>query len=99
MTSWSHGLPAWLGFTVLFFIASLVKSLRLRPSLTAMMSFAYLLHIGCDLISGGLLTGSGKVKPDAKKLADAGILYKEMMLKVSLILSFFSVNNFYTLLF
>ena len=25
MTSWSHALPAWLGFTVLLWIASLVK--------------------------------------------------------------------------
>ena len=54
MTSWSHGLPAWFAFTVLLFIASLLKKLQLHRSLAAMMSFAYLLHIACDLISGGL---------------------------------------------
>jgi len=54
MTSWSHGLPAWLGFTVLLFAASFVKKLRLRPSVVAMMSAAYLLHIFCDAISGGV---------------------------------------------
>lgn len=54
MTSWSHGLPAWLGFTLLLLAASLVKRWRLSRPLLAMMSFAYLLHIACDLISGGL---------------------------------------------
>ena len=54
MTSWSHGLPAWIAFSALIAIACLIKPLKLRPALAVMMSVAYLLHILCDAVSGGV---------------------------------------------
>lgn len=54
MTSWSHGLPAWLAFTAILIISSLVSRGKLPMSLVCWLSGAYLLHIACDAISGGV---------------------------------------------
>lgn len=54
MASWSHGLPAWLGFSVIIFtLAALRRNLVSYP-LAAALSAAYLFHLICDAISGGI---------------------------------------------
>jgi hypothetical protein len=54
MTSWSHGIPFWAGFSVLLLVVSLCTRKRLPPWLALLMSAAYLFHLFCDAISGGL---------------------------------------------
>ena len=54
MSSWSHGLPAWAGVSIVFASASLLSKRRIAPALAAAMSVAYLLHMFCDAISGGI---------------------------------------------
>jgi len=54
MASWSHGLPFWFGLSVLLLLVSLFMRNRLPLPLAACMSTAYLLHIACDAISGGV---------------------------------------------
>lgn len=54
MISWSHGLPFWLAFSMIILIGSFMIRSRLSPQIVACMSTAYLLHIGCDAISGGV---------------------------------------------
>lgn len=54
MTSWSHGLPCWLGITVILVAFSLMNRRRFRLTLASLMSAALLLHIACDAISGGV---------------------------------------------
>lgn len=54
MISWSHGLPFCLAFSMIILIGSLIIRDRLSPQVAACMSAAYILHIGCDAISGGV---------------------------------------------
>lgn len=54
MISWSHGLPFWLGLSMAFLVTSLFLRDKFSPQLAACMSSAYLLHIACDAISGGI---------------------------------------------
>lgn len=54
LTSWFHGLPAFLGVSLLLFIISYIKRLRLDRKLAIWLSGAYLLHLFCDMISGGI---------------------------------------------
>lgn len=54
MAGWSHGLPCWFALTMLIIIYSLLSRGKLSVRLAACMSGAYLLHIACDAISGGV---------------------------------------------
>ena len=54
MVSWSHGLPFWFGISIILLIGSLFVRDRMSLRLAACLSAAYLLHIGCDAISGGI---------------------------------------------
>ncbi len=54
MNSWSHGLPAWAAFTALAFTVALASRGRVPPWLAAVWSAAYLFHLFCDAISGGI---------------------------------------------
>lgn len=54
MTSWSHGLPAWLGFSALLAAVVFFSGKRVSPPLATAMSGAYLLHMFCDAIAGGI---------------------------------------------
>jgi hypothetical protein len=54
MNSWSHGLPFWGGFTLVLVGFALAKPRLLSPSFAAILSGAYLLHLICDAISGGI---------------------------------------------
>jgi LexA-binding, inner membrane-associated putative hydrolase len=52
--SWSHGLPFWVGLTVVLMIAAAVSRGCLSYKLAGIWSGAYLLHMICDSISGGI---------------------------------------------
>ncbi len=54
MASWSHGLPAWLGFSVIVFAFAASWRNRLSFPLATAISGAYLFHLFCDAISGGI---------------------------------------------
>lgn len=54
MTSWSHGIPAWLAFSAILITLSLLSQRRFHLGLALCLSGAYLLHIACDAISGGV---------------------------------------------
>lgn len=54
MASWSHGLPCWGAFTVIVLGISLWKRRSFPPLLAGLMSFAYLFHLFCDAIAGGI---------------------------------------------
>lgn len=54
MTSWSHGLPFWVALTTCLVIASLVSQRRFPLRLSLALSLAYLFHLICDAISGGI---------------------------------------------
>jgi membrane-bound metal-dependent hydrolase YbcI (DUF457 family) len=54
LTSWSHGIPFWLAISTIFVISSLCSRGQFSVKLAACMSAAYLLHIICDAISGGV---------------------------------------------
>jgi hypothetical protein len=54
MTSWSHGLPFWFTISTILVIGSFISRGRLSPHVAVCMSLAYLLHIACDAISGGV---------------------------------------------
>ncbi|MEO5914208.1 MAG: metal-dependent hydrolase [Luteolibacter sp.] len=54
LSSWSHGLPFWLLFTVLMFSLTLLKKLKLSWQLASILSFSYVFHMFCDSISGGV---------------------------------------------
>ena len=53
-TSWSHGLIFWLILTVCISLFSVAKRKVLPPYMIPWLSGAYLLHIICDAISGGV---------------------------------------------
>lgn len=59
LTSWSHGLPFWLLFSVTMISIALItnrsKKLQLiKVPIALCASFAYLLHLLCDAITGGI---------------------------------------------
>ncbi|WP_338689617.1 metal-dependent hydrolase [Haloferula helveola] len=54
MTSWSHGLPAWGGFTLALMVAVPLSRGWLGWRLAIACSLAYLLHLFCDAIAGGI---------------------------------------------
>ncbi len=54
MTSWSHGLPFWGGLTVMLLVFAMVKPRVLPVKLALLLSAAYLFHMVCDAISGGI---------------------------------------------
>ena len=54
MASWSHGLPAWVVLTVVLLVLSLLWKDRVPRRLALVGSLAYLLHLFCDAIAGGI---------------------------------------------
>ena len=54
LTSWSHGLPFWVVFSLLLLILSVCLKKTFRFQVAIFCSFAYLLHLFCDGISGGI---------------------------------------------
>ncbi|MDP4778992.1 MAG: metal-dependent hydrolase [Akkermansiaceae bacterium] len=54
MTSWSHALPFWTCLTIVLLLASLFSKKRLPLGLSIILSAAYLFHLICDAISGGI---------------------------------------------
>lgn len=54
MASWSHGLPAWLAVTVLLLVASAILKSVFPWRAAVAGSLAYLLHLFCDAIAGGI---------------------------------------------
>ncbi len=54
MSSWSHGLPFWAAFSGGLFLASVLSARRLSLRLACFLSMAYLFHLVCDSISGGI---------------------------------------------
>lgn len=52
--SWSHGIPFWIAFTLVVTSASICSRGRIPFRLTIIMTSAYLFHILCDAISGGV---------------------------------------------
>ena len=54
LSSWSHGLPAFLGVSLVLLILSCIKRMRLERKLAVWMAGAYLFHLFCDMISGGI---------------------------------------------
>jgi len=54
MTSWSHGLPFWFAVSTILVVGSIIGRGRLSLQGAICMSMAYLLHIACDAISGGI---------------------------------------------
>ncbi len=53
-TSWSHGFPFWVGLTLVMVIGSLFIKKRFPPGMAIWLSAAYLLHLVCDLVAGGI---------------------------------------------
>ena len=54
LASWSHGIPFWVVFSVLTFVLTYFWKRRVSYVLAGYMSCAYLFHIVCDAISGGI---------------------------------------------
>jgi len=54
MASWSHGLPAWAVLTVTLFCVSAIWRKRCPRRLAVAGSLAYLFHLFCDAIAGGI---------------------------------------------
>lgn len=54
MHSWSHGLPFWLALSAALLLVASCSRGRLSIRLAAICSAAYLLHLICDAISGGI---------------------------------------------
>lgn len=54
MQSWSHGLPFFGLWSAAVLTACLLSRGRLSPALASMLCGAYLLHLACDSISGGI---------------------------------------------
>jgi hypothetical protein len=54
MSSWSHGLPFWVLFSVILFGTAHLSDKRIPVPLAALCSAAYLFHLFCDAISGGV---------------------------------------------
>ena len=54
MQSWSHGLPFWAVFSVCVLLATFLSKGRFSSGFGLLVSAAYLLHLVCDGISGGI---------------------------------------------
>jgi hypothetical protein len=54
MSSWSHGLPAWIAMTILCLVLVPLSRRRWRWDLALIGSLAYLWHLFCDAIAGGI---------------------------------------------
>lgn len=54
MASWSHGLPFWGVLTGLLFLVSFLSRGWLDVRLALLLSGAYILHLFCDAVSGGI---------------------------------------------
>lgn len=54
MNSWSHGLPFWATFTVVLLLCSRKLKVPHGHRLAALMAFAYIFHMFCDALSGGI---------------------------------------------
>lgn len=54
MSSWSHGLPAWFGVSVVLLVCSFIWPSRIPRRLAVAGALAYLLHLFCDAIAGGI---------------------------------------------
>jgi len=54
MSSWSHGLPCWGVFAVGCLVGNLANPRRVPLRLACLLAFAYLLHLVCDAVSGGV---------------------------------------------
>lgn len=54
LMSWSHALPFWAALTVAVYFIPLFAKNRFSNKLALALSLAYLLHIFCDAISGGV---------------------------------------------
>lgn len=53
-SSWSHGISFWLFLTLCLSLLSLARRNLIPPHMIAWLSGAYLLHIFCDAVSGGV---------------------------------------------
>ncbi len=53
-TSWSHGLPFWVVFSLLVWVVTRFGKLASSWKLALLISLAYLFHMICDSISGGV---------------------------------------------
>ena len=53
-TSWSHGLPAWVGVSILLLVGAMCLRPLISLKLAGWGSLAYGLHLFCDLIAGGI---------------------------------------------
>jgi len=54
LTSWSHGLPAFLTISFMLWILTFIKQVPLDRKLAIYLAAAYLFHLFCDMISGGI---------------------------------------------
>ncbi|WAC19986.1 metal-dependent hydrolase [Luteolibacter sp. SL250] len=54
VASWSHGLPCWALVTMIFMLGSMLMARRFRLRTALACSAAYLFHLFCDAISGGI---------------------------------------------
>lgn len=54
MASWSHGLPFWALFSLVALLVAFISKGRVSWQLSTALSAAYLLHLCCDAISGGI---------------------------------------------
>ncbi|RYD49612.1 MAG: metal-dependent hydrolase [Verrucomicrobiaceae bacterium] len=54
LASWSHGLPFWTGLSTVLLVTALARPRLLHVKLAALLSAAYLFHMACDAISGGI---------------------------------------------
>jgi hypothetical protein len=54
MTSWSHGIPCWSLFTAAMVLIAILSRKRMSVGLALILSGAYLLHLLCDAVSGGV---------------------------------------------
>lgn len=54
LSSWSHGLPFWGGLTASLLVFAVIRPRLLPVRLAVFLSAAYLFHMICDAISGGI---------------------------------------------
>ena len=54
LTSWSHGLPFWVALSLFLVVVSFCFRRRFKLQVALLCSFAYVFHLFCDGISGGI---------------------------------------------